>query len=106
MEIEMEETDNLKKIKYHTFNGNRYKIVVDKNLRTRGRCESPKVKNKTIRIKEGLRGESLLSTLVDEATHACEFDALANDFVDRLSDSISSFLTRAGYRLILKDTKN
>jgi len=101
--IDTRETDKVKEIKTHVFPQGRYYIVVDKNLKNcRGSCEEPAAKRKTIRVKEGLKGEELLNVLIDESTHATWW-ALENDAVSAFSDSLSHYLWKLGYRLVLKD---
>lgn len=94
----------LKTIKSHTFNEKKYKILWRKPLYRGkknpplGTCDPPHKKNKKITINPKLTQKKLLAVMIDEAFHGC-FWPIENDFVDKISDSMSEFLWRAGWRM-------
>jgi hypothetical protein len=107
----------LSKIKHHNFAGNKYRLKWEKPVdiynehggaEINGLCEDPSTPNRKITIDPDLPEKELLATMIDEGVHASIWQ-LENDFVDKLSDSLSEFLWRAGFRLTMKKksrTKN
>ena len=66
-------------------------------LNAAGECDSPDTKKKEIRIRESLKGEDRLDTIIHEALHACLWE-LDDDFVDTIASDIARVLWRLGYR--------
>lgn len=95
------------KIKSHVFRGKRYRIVwrpvskaEKKQMKTDalGYCEGPpSATNKCITINPSISEFDLLRAAIDEGLHACLWD-LDNEAVDEMSESISRFLWRMGFR--------
>lgn len=95
-------------IKRHTFCGKSYKLSwvnpgeflneEGKMAKADGLCQDPKAPDKTITIDPDIHEKDLLATALDEGIHACLWE-LNNDFVDDMSNSLSEFLWRMGFRL-------
>jgi hypothetical protein len=94
------------RIRSHVFRGRRYAVRIEpidsgvkkacpKAIAT---CEGPpSSKNKAITIDPKVTGITLLKVAIDEGLHACLGD-LDNTAVDEMSESISRFLWRLGFR--------
>jgi hypothetical protein len=98
------EIAQVRKVKHHTFRGKTYGIEVIHMQKTDiayGDCDPPSVAGKKIRIDPDQHGRRLLQTLLDEATHACNWD-LDNVAVDEMAETMSKFLWRCGYRITKK----
>jgi hypothetical protein len=97
----------VKKIKSHTFRGKRYKIkwkYIPKKEEAIGFCTSPDVKDKHIIIDPKNANLELLRAAIDEGIHACLWD-LDNDAVSEMSESISRFIWRLGFRDVTENRK-
>ena len=81
-------------MKSHKFNGRKYKIYVGAKD---GFCDSPKNKELELHLFANLRTKTGLITAVHEALHA-ENENWSEEYVDRVSKEIGSFLWRLGYR--------
>tara|TARA_Y100000034_G_C6905227_1_gene419804 strand:- start:2697 stop:2975 length:279 start_codon:yes stop_codon:yes gene_type:complete len=87
---------------YHVFRNKRYKVCFVKKIDDEGNwgeCDPPEKKGKKIKIKNNLGDKNTLTTALDEAIHACTFD-LDNEAVNEMSQSISNFLWKLGYKRI------
>lgn len=62
-----------------------------------GVTDSPKQKNKGIRIRRRLRSQDLLDTLIHELLHAAEWDA-GEEWVDKIGTHTALVLTLAGWK--------
>ena len=76
--------------------GKRYNLVRC-DISHHGECESPGTKGKKIRIKESIKGRTLLDTLIHESLHACLWMA-DEEWVAQTASDISHVLWRCGYR--------
>jgi hypothetical protein len=63
-----------------------------------GVCESPAVKGKRILIREGLKPEVELETVLHELLHASAFEVLAEEFVQATAADLARALTRLGWK--------
>ncbi len=63
-----------------------------------GTCDSPKAKNKEIRIQAGLKEQEEITILLHEALHAANFETYSEEYVDALSKDLATMLWRVGYR--------
>jgi hypothetical protein len=105
---ESEEPMN-KNIRSHVFRGKRYRIefvAIEKGIkklspRALGTCSDPYTKDKTITIEPDISDRDLLKVAIDEGIHACVWD-FDNTAVDQMSQSISDFLWRLGFRKTIK----
>jgi len=93
-----------RKIKSHTFRGNKYKIEVKKIVHDDyiyALTDGPKTKGKKITIDPRHKdGYDLMETMLDESIHACMWD-INNDVVKDMAQGMAKFLWRAGFRLEL-----
>lgn len=64
--------------------------------KTRGLCDAPSTKGKTIKIAKHLEGEERLEVLIHEMLHAGLWD-LAEEAVAELAKDLARELTRLGY---------
>lgn len=96
----------MNKINSHIFRGRRYKIEnrsVHPDIKrcdpnTIATCDGPPSQTgKTITIDPEATGLSLLKVAIDEGIHACVWD-FDNTAVNEMSESISMFLWRLGFR--------
>lgn len=62
-----------------------------------GLCSHPDSLNKSIAIRDSLRGEKMLEVLIHEATHAGHWD-MSEEAVEEFSHDVSRILWRLGYR--------
>jgi len=69
---------------------------------TRGLCDPPTAKNKTIRIEPGQTPLLELDTIIHELIHAGLWD-LDEEAVEELATDITVILDRLGYRRISDD---
>lgn len=63
----------------------------------RGDCDSPSDKNKTIRVRQGLKGEERLEVLIHEMLHAAFWDA-DEVAIEETAEDMARVLTLLGYR--------
>lgn len=90
------------RLKSIVINGRRYRLRFDLHNNNRdGECDSPREKNKTIRINPRVlrNPRRLMATLLHESLHAACWD-LDEEWVQDTSDSLERLLYRAGYRLV------
>ena len=88
----------------HVFRNKRYKVCFVKKVDEEGswgECDPPNKKNKKVKIRNNLSDKNTLTTAIDEAIHACIFD-LDNEVVAEMSQSMSNFLWKLGYRREIK----
>lgn len=86
----------IKQIKNQYFTQGNYKIIWEKPKGSVGLCSGPK--DRRIWIDPSLDDEELLRVAIDESIHACLWP-LDNDYVAEMSDAMSSFLYKIGFKL-------
>jgi hypothetical protein len=91
---------NINQISSHYFNHGKYKIIWEKPRDCHGDCTDPS--HREIRINPRIDDKKLLKIMIDESIHSCLW-ALDNDYVYDMSDYISDFLYRVGFRLEKKN---
>lgn len=62
-----------------------------------GRCDSPELTNKKIRVRPSLKGERGLTVTIHELLHAGQWN-LDEEFVTNLAEDIGKVLWNLGYR--------
>lgn len=76
----------------HKIRGKMWNVRYAPNLKDRGHCDPPDKKNKSIIIKQGLKGQELMELLIHEMLHCLLFLELDEDFVVMAADDISRAL--------------
>ena len=80
-----------------TIRGKRY-LLRFCNLKARGDCDGPHVKNKQIRVRQTLRGEERLEVIIHEILHAGHWD-MSEEAVHEFAVDLARILyRRLGYR--------
>lgn len=77
----------------------RWSLIFTRNLSkaNHGECDHPTKKGKEIRVREGIREQSTLETLIHEMLHAANW-SLDEEFVTDSARDISRVLWKLGYR--------
>ena len=81
-----------------TILGKRWLLRFTANLKARGDCDGPHVRNKQIRVRSDLKGEERLEVILHEIIHAA-FWFLDEEYVHHVAKDIARVLyRRLGYR--------
>lgn len=73
----------------HKILGKIWNVRYAPNLKDRGHCDPPDKKNKSIIIKQGLKGEELMEVLIHELLHSCWFKGFSEEVVTEMAEDIS-----------------
>jgi hypothetical protein len=73
----------------HKLAGKYWEVKYVPNLGSRGLCDPPTKKNKTVTIWQGLKGQELMEVLLHELIHCVMYRELDEDFVTEVADDIS-----------------
>lgn len=75
----------------HKIRGKIWNVRYVPNMINRGSCDHPNSKNKSITIKQGLKGVELMEVLLHEMLHSCAWD-LDEEVITEMADDISRAL--------------
>lgn len=87
-----------------TIRGKRWNLIFVPELpnNDRGDCQGPHIRNKKIRIREGMREKTTLEILLHEILHAANWD-LDEQAIQETAEAQADILWSLGYRRELDD---